>query len=397
MQFKDPSTQTEVQFEFKRHEFYAFSLLDKKIYLTASEFERINRSFSLYLSEPNKLYVDEIENAKWQISGGKNVFTLEKGGTQLEFPLAIMDDIHNLYQSNGDFEIQTIGISFDKGLHVGLSQWISFPFLILIILIFGVWYIWRVTKQHQQKLEAAEARADAEQARADAEQARAETEKVRADSRKWLFEQQEQHLREIGQSLHDDHLNNLKNVMGRVQVLTMQQTNSIEMQEIVKAISDGLTSIADKLHRVSETLFPRWVKDLSLKESLEVFIEDEYKIQNPKISVTMNLVEDKRKIGETTRFQIYRVFQEALHNAAIHGKATNVVVDLQLDGQVIRGCVKDNGAGFDMPDSIEIFSKSSKRLGLLGMQERILMLNGHIEIQSQVGKGTSVRFEAPFR
>jgi signal transduction histidine kinase len=56
--------------------------------------------------------------------------------------------------------------------------------------------------------------------------------------------------------------------------------------------------------------------------------------------------------------------------------------------------VSDNGKGFQIPKNFSDFSSSGK-LGLLGMNERVLLLNGSIDIRSEIKKGTTVRIKAP--
>ena len=56
--------------------------------------------------------------------------------------------------------------------------------------------------------------------------------------------------------------------------------------------------------------------------------------------------------------------------------------------------IRDNGIGFQLPEKISDLSRSGK-LGLVGMQERVRLLGGNLEVKSEPGKGTSVIVEAP--
>jgi signal transduction histidine kinase len=58
--------------------------------------------------------------------------------------------------------------------------------------------------------------------------------------------------------------------------------------------------------------------------------------------------------------------------------------------------VRDNGEGFVLPETMGSMVKEG-RLGLVGMQERIQLLNGNLKIQSEPGKGTTVIVEAPIK
>ena len=79
--------------------------------------------------------------------------------------------------------------------------------------------------------------------------------------------------------------------------------------------------------------------------------------------------------------------QEALTNATRHGEATEIEVDLQREGHHILLAVQDNGRGFD-PKAVLYNHARPPGIGLIGMQERLKMVGGWLEIQSEPGRGT---------
>jgi signal transduction histidine kinase len=87
---------------------------------------------------------------------------------------------------------------------------------------------------------------------------------------------------------------------------------------------------------------------------------------------------------------LFRVFQESLTNVARHANASLIHVSLKLENQRLLMEVLDNGQGF-LPEEIE----SKKTLGILGMKERIAIINGEYDIQSSPGKGTRVKVSVP--
>jgi two-component system sensor histidine kinase UhpB len=85
---------------------------------------------------------------------------------------------------------------------------------------------------------------------------------------------------------------------------------------------------------------------------------------------------------------IYRVAQEAMTNAARHSGARRIDVSLgRVDSRVVLE-VSDDGKGF-------AFAEERKGLGLSGMRERALLVDGTLEIDSRPGRGTTVRLEVP--
>lgn len=91
---------------------------------------------------------------------------------------------------------------------------------------------------------------------------------------------------------------------------------------------------------------------------------------------------------------LYRVAQEALHNAMKHARATEAVVTLQSTGGVARLSVRDNGMGFDQ--SMRITGEfSTGGLGLVSMRERAAEHGGALRIDSAAGNGTMIEITLP--
>jgi signal transduction histidine kinase len=86
----------------------------------------------------------------------------------------------------------------------------------------------------------------------------------------------------------------------------------------------------------------------------------------------------------------YRVAQEALTNVVRHARAQHAWIELLKTGDTLVMTVRDDGIGFDVRRTTERVAGTG-RLGLLGMRERIEILDGTLDIESEVGRGTSIR------
>ena len=95
------------------------------------------------------------------------------------------------------------------------------------------------------------------------------------------------------------------------------------------------------------------------------------------------------------RTVLFRVAQEALTNVGRHAKASQVAVTLQQlpDGVVMK--IQDNGKSFSVDRTLH--ANGGKRLGLLGMRERLEMVGGKFSVESEPGKGTVVIAQIPFQ
>jgi len=88
---------------------------------------------------------------------------------------------------------------------------------------------------------------------------------------------------------------------------------------------------------------------------------------------------------------LYRILQESLTNIAKHAKATKINIDLAIKDEKLVMKVKDNGIGFNIPQK-----NKPNSYGLLGMKERVYLLEGELLISSQPGEGTTIKVEIPY-
>ena len=91
------------------------------------------------------------------------------------------------------------------------------------------------------------------------------------------------------------------------------------------------------------------------------------------------------------RITVYRLIQEALHNAYYHAKGAGQSVSIQNNSDHIQLEISDTGPGFDVPVILE----NTSRLGISGMRERVESIGGNFEIESRIGAGTTIRARVP--
>ncbi|ADQ78530.1 PAS/PAC sensor signal transduction histidine kinase [Paludibacter propionicigenes WB4] len=99
---------------------------------------------------------------------------------------------------------------------------------------------------------------------------------------------------------------------------------------------------------------------------------------------------DKIELSQEQTVALYRILQESLSNIVKHANATNIKVAVCSTNKTLTFQIEDNGCGFDMNSPGKINS-----YGLIGMKERVTLLDGNINIESHVGAGTSIRIEIP--
>ena len=202
-----------------------------------------------------------------------------------------------------------------------------------------------------------------------------------------LIEAQEEERTRIGRELHDDinqrlamlaiELDQLQDnpsqFRGRVQELRKQ---TIEISNDVQALSHELHS--SKLEYLGALGAMRsWCKEFGERQGIQI----DFKSTEVQTSVAP-------EIG----LCLFRVLQEALHNAAKYSGVKRMEVQLREDSGEIHLLVSDLGRGFDSETAMQ-----GRGLGLTSMQERVRLVNGIIEIQSKPMGGTTVDVRVPLR
>ena len=100
------------------------------------------------------------------------------------------------------------------------------------------------------------------------------------------------------------------------------------------------------------------------------------------------------KLSMAKRTVLFRVAQEALNNVGRHANASTVMIGITQIPEGIRMEICDDGKSFQVKQTL--LAKNNKRLGLVGMRERIEMIGGSFAIESAPGRGTTVRAVVPF-
>ncbi|MDB5222469.1 MAG: domain S-box protein [Chitinophagaceae bacterium] len=156
----------------------------------------------------------------------------------------------------------------------------------------------------------------------------------------------------------------------------------------IKALFSLIDNTIHTVRRISSTLRPSVLDDLGLAEAIKWQITEFINRSGIQVNFSSNASEQKFPADIT--IGVFRIFQESLTNIARHAHATLVICELQKLGSCLILKITDNGVGFDI-------NQKSKRktLGLLGIKERIAMLNGKYEIKSEIKKGTVVSVKIP--
>ncbi len=158
----------------------------------------------------------------------------------------------------------------------------------------------------------------------------------------------------------------------------------LRMAETLQLINTTVKTV----RRIATQLRPSILDDLGIVATLEWQSEEFQKRSGIECTFSTNVNNINLPTDIATGF--FRIFQESLTNVLRHSQATKVITQLLFKDNLVILNITDNGIGYN---AAEIVNK--KTLGLLGMKERTLMMNGSYEVSSKPGNGTKVIIVVP--
>ncbi len=216
-------------------------------------------------------------------------------------------------------------------------------------------------------------------------------EQLRQLSRQILLAQEDERKR-ISRELHDVIAQTLTGINVRLATLKKEALLSTKgLDRNIARTQRLVEKSVDIVHRFARELRPAVLDDLGLIPALHSFVK--LFSQRTRIHVHLKAFAGVEQLNSDQRTILYRVAQEALTNVSRHAQANRVEIDIQKQEDGVSMKISDNGKSFQVEKTLN--AKGRKRLGLLGMKERLDMVGGRFEIESVPGKGTTVTAQIP--
>jgi signal transduction histidine kinase len=202
-----------------------------------------------------------------------------------------------------------------------------------------------------------------------------------------LIEAQEKERTRIARELHDD-------ICQRLVILSFELKRANDARDGSPAsadledISKHCTEIASDVQSLSHQLHSSQLDCLGLVAAISG-LRNEF-AKNHDVGVEFTYKDVPNNLPRNISLCIFRVTQEALHNAVKYSGASEFKVDLSLVEDKLQLVVKDEGAGFDVQEA-----RQKGGLGLISMYERINLVRGKLNIESATGLGTRITAIVP--
>ena len=186
----------------------------------------------------------------------------------------------------------------------------------------------------------------------------------------------------ISQEIHD----NIGQILGLAQMnmYTIANFSKNEAERsLVKSTNDLVEQVIYDLQNISHSLNGDYIKRHGLSQILRK--EMDYITQSGKMECTINIIDEYASMDPKKEVIIYRIAQEALHNALKHSKASKLNVYLRNNSADFLLSIADDGLGFETTQSNALHG-----IGLENMYQRAELIGGELKVESEPGKGTKI-------
>ena len=197
-----------------------------------------------------------------------------------------------------------------------------------------------------------------------------------------LITAHEDERRRIARELHDDLSQRLARLSIDVSYVAANPASETA-RGVLETLHPDLVRISADIHDMSYRLHPSLVDDLGIAAALRT--ECDRVRRQSGTSIVEKIGEVRERVPRDVALGLYRIAQEAMHNAIKHARAETIEVSLQRDAHLLMLTVRDNGIGFDAAKK-----SVGQGLGLSSMRERARLAHGSFNVRSRPGKGTAV-------
>ena len=205
---------------------------------------------------------------------------------------------------------------------------------------------------------------------------------------------QEQERGRLSRELHDEVGQSL--ALMELNLAILQRAGTGKENLLAQKIADTqhlLATTRETVHRFARELHPAMLDELGLLPALRAYLKTF--AERTDLQVSFAGATESEKLNPDQKTVLYRVAQESLTNVAKHAHARRVHVSLRALRDRIQMQIQDDGRGFRVDRRPA--APANKRLGLLGMRERVRLIHGQWSVNSVLGKGTTITVEIPVK
>ena len=209
------------------------------------------------------------------------------------------------------------------------------------------------------------------------------SQRVARDALRRVVAAQELERRRLARELHDETGQALTSIL-----LGLKPLEDGPAGEAVAELHELVVNALQDVRRLAVELRPKVLDDFGLVPALERLTASFG--EQTGLTVTFQSSFGEERLPSDVETALFRVVQESLTNVVKHSHANNVSIVLTRKGGAVAVVVEDDGMGFDL-------GEPGDGIGLLGMRERLALLDGKLDVESAAGSGTTLVAEVPWR
>lgn len=198
----------------------------------------------------------------------------------------------------------------------------------------------------------------------------------------------------LAREIHDTIAQDFSAIAFQLEAAEAMMEQDAEPERIRRSIQAALDLTRKGLEETRRSVLDLRAAPLdgrTLNEALSALVESADATHEPAVSFVQ--ASAGRSLPAAVEVGLYRIAQEALQNALHHASAAQVTLRLEVETDVVRLHLEDDGCGFDLGGISE--ARAAGRFGLVGMRERARLLGGQLRIESTPDAGTRIRAEVP--
>ena len=210
--------------------------------------------------------------------------------------------------------------------------------------------------------------------------------RAQEDFSRRLINAHEGERRRVAAELHDSIGQTLAMIKNRA-AFGLQAEGNTEAKEQLAAITSQTTQAIGEVREISYNLRPYLLESLGLTMAIQSLVKKVEEVQLLTIDARIDDVDNL--FAPEAEISIYRIIQESLNNIAKHAEADEAVLTIKKTHDSVTITIADEGCGFDINKPRRTDAKNGG-FGLLGISERVRMLGGNLEIETEKGNGTKI-------
>ena len=223
---------------------------------------------------------------------------------------------------------------------------------------------------------------------------RKQAERELSEIQRRLAESQELERLRLAQELHDSPLQELLGARLHLGALKSQLPQA-DLRSRVDFILENIQGVVDTLRTLCGELRPPALDPFGLARAIRSHARS-FEHTHTGCKVRLRLDDDRQGFDSAQGLAFFRIYQNAMSNIAKHAGASHVDIELTISDELVRLTVRDDGCGFDVPNSWVDLAREG-HYGLLGASERADAMHGHLEVWSDRGTGTTLTVVVPLQ